>query len=81
MSQKQLQDLPSEVQQQLNQGAQQIFLAAYNSASEDGMSEEAAMNVAWNSVKQEYEPGEDGQWRPKPEDSHQHHKSVTSGGN
>ncbi|MBZ8179572.1 cation transport regulator ChaB [Oscillatoria salina IIICB1] len=40
-------------------------MAAFNSASSDGMSEESAREVAWNSVKNSYERGEDGQWHHK----------------
>ncbi|HEY9632496.1 MAG TPA: ChaB family protein [Coleofasciculaceae cyanobacterium] len=74
-------DLPSEVQEQLPEGAQNIFRAAYKSAQEDGLSEEAARNVAWNSVKDGYEPGEDGKWHRTPDVSNVTNKSVQSGGN
>lgn len=81
MPQKQLEDFPNELKEQLADGSLQIFVAAYNSATEDGMSEDAATNVAWNSVKQQFAKGEDGKWHPKPEDTNQHHKAVVSGGN
>lgn len=74
-------DLPSEVQEQLPQGAQNIFRTAFNSAQEDGLSEEAARNVAWNSVKKEYEQGSDGKWQHKPDVSNITNKAVPSGGN
>jgi cation transport regulator len=32
-------------------------MAAFNSASSDGMSEDGAIQVAWNSVKNSYEEG------------------------
>jgi cation transport regulator len=73
-------DLPSEVKEQLPEGAQNIFLAAFKSAQEDGMSEEAARNVAWNSVKNSYEQGEDGKWQHKP-DATNSRSGVQSGGN
>jgi cation transport regulator len=73
-------DLPSEVKEQLPEGAQNIFLAAFKSAQEDGMSEEAARNVAWNSVKNSYEQGEDGKWQHKPDVTNSH-AGVQSGGN
>jgi hypothetical protein len=31
------------------------------------MSEDAAVKVAWNSVKNSYEEGENGQWQHKPD--------------
>ncbi|HLO52181.1 MAG TPA: ChaB family protein [Kamptonema sp.] len=73
-------DLPSEARE-LPQGAQQIFQAAFKSASEDGMSAEAATRVAWNSVNSEYIKGDDGSWQHKPDDTNQTRKSVQSGGN
>ena len=73
-------ELPSEVRD-MPQHAQNIFMAAFNAASGDGMSEQAAHNVAWNSVKQEYEQGGDGKWQLKPEDTNIHGKAVPSGGN
>ncbi len=54
--------LPQDVQSKLPEGAQNIFMAAVNSATSDGMSEEAAHEVAWNSVAVNYEEGEDGKW-------------------
>lgn len=60
-------NLPQDVKEKLPQGAQQIFMAAFNGASSDGMSEDAAREVAWNSVKNSYEPGGNGQWQHKAE--------------
>lgn len=51
MAEVQIENLPSEVND-LPEGAQNIFKAAFNSSREDGLSEGAAINVAWNSVKQ-----------------------------
>jgi cation transport regulator len=62
-----LEQLPNEIKEKLPQGAQQIFMAAFNSASSDGMSEQGAMGVAWNSVKNSYEQGEGGKWQHKPD--------------
>ncbi|HBL61044.1 MAG TPA: cation transport regulator ChaB [Cyanobacteria bacterium UBA8803] len=62
-----IEELPNEVKQKLPQGAQQIFVAAYNSASSDGLSEEGATQVAWNSVKNSYEESNTGEWHHKPE--------------
>lgn len=81
MPDKQLNDLPSEVREQLPEGAQQIFLAALNSAQEEGMDEQAAIKVAWNSVKNGYEQGDDGKWHRTPDASNSTNKGVTSGGN
>lgn len=67
MPYKQAEELPNEVKEKLPQGAQQIFMAAFNAASSDGMSEEAASQVAWNSVKNSYSEGEGGQWHRNPE--------------
>lgn len=80
MSEMQLDNLPSEVKE-LPQDAQNIFMAAFKSCQEDGMSQEGALSVAWNTVKHEYEQGEDGNWQRKPEPTHVQHKSVQSGGN
>ncbi|MDZ8241155.1 MAG: ChaB family protein [Nostoc sp. ChiQUE01a] len=74
-------ELPEDIKQQLPEHAQQIFAAALNAAQSDGLSEQGAREVAWNSVKNEYEPGKDGKWQRKPEDPAIHNKSVTSGGN
>jgi cation transport regulator ChaB len=43
--------LPQEIREQLPEHAQQIFVAAFNAAQRDGMSEDGACNVAWNSVR------------------------------
>jgi cation transport regulator len=80
MAEQQLENLPSEAQE-LPQGARQIFQAAFRSASEDGMSPDAATRVAWNSVKSEYVQGEGGAWHHKGDDTNQTRKSVQSGGN
>jgi cation transport regulator len=37
-------------------------MAAYNAASENGMSEADATHVAWNSVKNSYAEDADGNW-------------------
>ena len=81
MPNKQLSELPSEITEQLEEGSQQIFLTALNSAQEDGMDEEAAMRVAWNTVEYDYEKGDDGKWHRRPQQSNITNKSVQSGGN
>lgn len=80
MPSKQLAELPSELKGQLLDGSEQIFLAAFNSASSDGMSEEAALEIAWKSVKNGYEKGDDGKWHRTPDVSNTH-AGVQSGGN
>ncbi len=74
-------ELPQELQQQLPQEAQQIFVAAFNAAQHDGLSEDGAREVAWNSVKNSYKEGADGKWQIKGDDTAIHNKAVTSGGN
>jgi cation transport regulator len=81
MSYKNIEQLPQEIKEQLPEHAQQIFVAGFNAAQSDGMSEDGAREVAWNSVKNEYEPGNSGKWQRKPEDPATHHKAVVSGGN
>ncbi|PMB38831.1 cation transport regulator ChaB [Fischerella thermalis CCMEE 5319] len=73
--------LTQEIKRELPQEAQQIFVAAFKAAQSDGMSEEGARQVAWNSVKNQYEKDSDGKWHAKGEVTAQHHKAVTSGGN
>jgi cation transport regulator len=73
--------LSAEIKGELPQEAQQIFAAAFKAAQSDGMSEEGARQVAWNSVKNQYEKGSDGKWHAKGEVTAQHYKAVTSGGN
>jgi cation transport regulator len=80
MPEQQFDTLPSEAQE-LPQGAQNIFKAAFKSASDDGMSEDAATSVAWNSVKAEYTKDESGTWVHKGDDTNQTLKSTQSGGN
>ena len=62
-----IQELPEDLKQRLPQGAQQIFMAAFNSASSDGISEDGARQIAWNSLKSQYHEGEDGKWQVNPE--------------
>lgn len=81
MPDNQLEELPSEIRDQLQEGAQQIFLAAFKSAQRDGMNEQAATNVAWNSVKQWYQQGDDGKWHRKPDAPNTTRKAVQTGGN
>jgi len=81
MAYSKVDELPAEIKQQLPEHAQQIFVAAFNSAQSDGMDEEAAKHVAWNSVKQMYQQGQDGKWHLAVEDAGKHYKSTVSGAN
>jgi cation transport regulator len=77
-------ELPQELKDQLQQlpsEAQNIFVAALNAAQSDGISEEGARRIAWNSVRNQFEQGSDGKWHAKGEVTAQHHKAITTGGN
>ena len=62
MPYKQLEDLPTEVTEKLPKHGQQIFMAAYNATSENGMNEQNATQVAWDSVKNSYKQDANGNW-------------------
>lgn len=81
MANQKLEDLPSDIRDQLADGAQQIFLAAFNSAQSDGLSEEAARKVAWDTVKYDYEQGNDGKWHRKAQPTNVTRKAIQTGGN
>ncbi|MFQ4135362.1 ChaB family protein [Nodosilinea sp. PGN35] len=53
--------LPQETQS-LPQEAKQIFMAAFNAATSDGLSEDGAHEVAWNSVKNTFVQDNNGEW-------------------
>jgi cation transport regulator len=74
-------ELPQELTEKLPHHAQQIFVAAFNAAQSNGMNEEDAKEVAWSSVRNEYEIDSAGNWHRKPDDPANHHKAVMSGGN
>lgn len=75
MPYKDLDDLPERVKDNIPKHAQEIYLAAFNSAfdeyknpddrADDASREETAHKVAWNAVKQKYEKGDDDKWHPK----------------
>jgi cation transport regulator len=67
MPYKTLDDLPESVKGHLPKHAQEIFLAAFNNATEEYNEEETAFKVAWSAVKHKYEKGDDGNWHKKPE--------------
>ncbi len=69
-------DLPESVRDNVPQHAQEIYLAAFNSAWEqydqpserrgDDTREETAHQVAWAAVKRKYQKDEkSGKWRPR----------------
>jgi cation transport regulator len=67
MAYESIENLPQDVKEQLPPDAQYIFQTAYNSANSDGLSDEASMQVAWNSIMNGYVKGEDGKWHRKEE--------------
>jgi len=68
-------DLPKSVTDVLPSHAQDIFMAAFNSAYDnykdsddrrnDESRDEVAFKVAWSAVKRDYEKGADDKWHPK----------------
>lgn len=54
--------LPDSVREHLPKHAQEIFLAAFNSAESQYSEEERAFRTAWSAVKRDYEKGDDGDW-------------------
>ena len=62
MAYQQLADLPSEVTQKLPKHGQQLFMTAFNAASDNGMEEKDATQVAWDSIKNSYQQDEAGNW-------------------
>ena len=62
MTYQQLENLPQEVTGKLPKHGQQLFMAAYNAVSDNGMEEKDATKVAWDSVKNSYKEDGDGNW-------------------
>jgi cation transport regulator len=58
--------LPQEAQS-LPQEAKQIFMAAFKSSVDDGLSEGAAHDVAWSSVRNTFAQDDSGEWYFKAE--------------
>ena len=56
---------------QLLEGSEHIFIAAFKNAQSDGLSREGAMQVAWTSIKQGFQRKQDGSWhrKTKPDDN------------
>ena len=67
-----LNDLPKGVSDNLPKKAQEIYLSAYNNASEEYKAESdvesTAHRVAWSAVKNKYEKSSAGNWHRKSED-------------
>lgn len=63
-----LTDLPEAVKENLPQHAQEIYRAAYNSASEQYDQEKRAHQTAWSAVKNSYHKNESGEWVQDQED-------------
>ena len=82
MAYDKINDLAPEIKDQLPQHAQQIFVAAFNAAKSNGVSENDAVEVAWSSVRNQFSQGQDGKWRIKTDDGfHKGKVPVVSGGN
>lgn len=81
MAYSKVDELPAEIKDQLPNHAQQMFMAAFNSAQSDGMDEESAKRVAWNSVKEKYKQGADGQWQFNDRGGGTDDKPTVAGGN
>ena len=60
-----LNDLPDSVSNNLPKHAQEIYLAAFNSAEEQYGEESRAHRVAWGAVERKYEKNENGEWVEK----------------
>lgn len=65
MPYQKINDLPDAVTNHLPKHAQEIFLAAFNNASEQYRDEERAFRVAWSGVKRDHEKDDDNNWHRK----------------
>lgn len=74
-------EIPADLQEKLQDGSANIFKAAMESAQSNGMSEEGAMEVAWNTIKNDYRQDESGNWKRKADDTPYSGKSVQNIGN
>ncbi|MEG3437549.1 ChaB family protein [Pannus brasiliensis CCIBt3594] len=63
-----IEDLPADLKDSMPEGARRIFVAAYRSAMSDGLNEEDARQVGFNSLRNMYVRNANGQWEPKPEE-------------
>lgn len=64
MAYENLEQLPQEAKQLTSEG-QKLFMTAFNASISDGLSEEKAHQVAWNSVKNTFAQDAEGNWRFK----------------
>lgn len=62
-----LSDLPDNVKDNLPKHAQEIFQAAFNSASEQYEDESRQFATAWAAVENVYHKNDDGRWVKKPD--------------
>lgn len=62
-----LKDLPDQVKDNLPKHAQEIFLAAFNSASKQYEEESRWFATAWAAVENVYEKNDAGKWVKKPD--------------
>lgn len=72
MRHRKISSLPEKVRKNLPEGAQRIYLEAYNAAYDqyekaskrrpDTTQEETASRVAWTAVKTKYEKNNEGEW-------------------
>lgn len=74
-------EIPADLQEKLQDGSANIFKAAMESAQSNGMSEEGAMEVAWNTVKNDYRQDGSGNWKRKSDDTPYSGKGVQNVGN
>lgn len=64
MAYENLEQLPQEAKELTSEG-QNLFMTAFNSAVSDGLSEEKAHQVAWNSVNNTFAKDAEGNWQFK----------------
>ena len=62
-----LSDLPEQVTDNLPKHGQEIFLAAFNSASKQYDDESRWFATAWAAVENVYEKNDDGKWVKRPD--------------
>ena len=62
-----LSDLPDNVKDNLPKHAQEIFQAAFNSASEQYEDESRQFATAWAAVENVYHKNDDGRWVKNPD--------------
>lgn len=65
---QQINDLPAAVKEALPEHGQELFLEAFNKASEKYEEEDDATRAAWGAVRRDYQKCDDGRWHRKPKD-------------